>query len=345
MSETMLPETHRPPLTPRPVASSVEELLDGATGREPFLHSDSKSGVGFERVTIGGEAFILKYVHIDDDWTMRFFGETTCIPVDVWRSGLMDAAVERIDHATVAVAGGLGRDGLGGALLMRDVGPAMVPAGDDPLPLAHHLQLLDDLAALGARLWNWRDDVGLLPLANRWQAFNDTVIAAEEARGFPDAVPRIAREGWARFDGRAAPAVRDLVQGLRRDLRPLVDAVATTPLTFLHGDWKLGNLGIGPDGRTVLLDWTYCGAGPICFELAWYLAINRARLPHTKDDAIAALRASLERHGVDTSGWWERQLGLCLLGGLVLFGWEKAFGADEEFGWWCDRALEGARLL
>jgi hypothetical protein len=194
-------------------------------------------------------------------------------------------------------------------------------------------------------MWGWTDDVGLLPPANRWIAFNDTCIAAEEARGFPDPVPSIAKEGWARFAARAPRAASEAVQGLRRDTRPLVDAAATTPSTFLHGDWKLGNLGIAADGRTVLLDWTYCGAGPICFELGWYLAINRARLPHRKEDAIVAFRAALERHGVDTAGWWERQLGLCLLGAVVLLGWEKAFGSDDEFGWWCDRAVEGARLL
>jgi len=341
----MLAEMRTGQPAPRPVAASIEELLDGARSRRPFLHSDSKSGAGFERVEIDGEPHILKHVHIDDDWTMRFFFETTCIPVDVWRHGLMDVLDGRIDHATVAVASGLGRDGLGGALLMRDVSPWMVPAGDDPLPLEHHRQLLDDLAALAARMWGWTDDVGLLPLANRWLAFNDAGIAAEEARGFPDAVPRIAKEGWARFDERAPRAARQAVQALRRDTGPLVEAVAATPLTFLHGDWKLGNLGLGADGRTVLLDWTYCGVGPACFDLGWYLAINRARLPHSKEEAIAAFRASLERHGVDTTGWWERQLGLCLLGTVVLLGWEKALGGDEEFGWWCDRAVEGARLL
>ena len=332
-------------LNPRPVVGSIEELLDGATAREPFLHSDSKSGVGFERVVVGGEPHILKRVHLDDDWTMRFFFETTCIPVEVWQRGFMDALPERIDHATVAVAAGLGRDGLGGALLMRDVGPAMVPAGDGPLPLDHHLQLLDDMAALSAALWGWADGTGLLPPANRWLAFNDAGIAAEEARGFPDAVPRIAQEGWARFDQRAPKAARDAVQDLRRDTAPLVAAAATTPQTFLHGDWKLGNLGIGRDGRTVLIDWTYCGVGPACFDLVWYLALNAARLPHAKEDAIAAFRTFLEHHGVATEPWWDRQVGLCLLGGAVLFGWEKVFGSDEEFGWWCDRAVEGTRFL
>ena len=55
---------------------------------------------------------------------------------------------------------------------------------------------------------------------------------------------------------------------------------------------------------------------------------------------------SLERRGVDTSVWWDRQLALSLLGALVQFGWEKAFGGlDSELAWWQDRALEGARLL
>src|SRR5256885_2654817 len=44
----------------------------------------------------------------------------------------------------------------------------------------------------------------------------------------------------------------DVIDSLRRDPTPVVAAMRTTPLTFLHGDWKLGNLGTGADGRTVL---------------------------------------------------------------------------------------------
>jgi hypothetical protein len=80
-------------------------------------------------------------------------------------------------------------------------------------------------------------------------------------------------------------------------------------------------------------------------DLAWYLSLNRARLPESKEDAIEATRRSLEARGVDTRGWWEAQVGLCLLGALVQFGWEKALGDADELGWWCDRAREGARWL
>jgi hypothetical protein len=104
-------------------------------------------------------------------------------------------------------------------------------------------------------------------------------------------------------------------------------------------------MGIAADGRMVLIDWAYVGEGPACHELGWFVALNRAKLPVSKDTTIEAFRLGLERHGVDTGGWWERQLGLCLLGALVLFGWEKALGDGDELAWWCDAARQGARLL
>jgi len=335
----------RPDLTPRPVASSVEELLAGATAREPFLHSDSKSGSSFERVTIDGEPHVVKYVHVDGDWTMRFCGDVGCKPLQVWVAGLMDVLPERIDHGMVGAAAGLGRNGWGAALLMRDLSSEMVPAGDDAIALDEHLGYIDTMAALAARTWNWVDDVGLVPIGNRWAWFGDANLAYEREHGWANPVPRIAEEGWQRLTTRAPRQLVDLLADLRNDTTTLVDAVASTPMSFVHGDWKLGNVGTARDGRTVLIDWTYPGSAPVCHDLGWYLALNSARLPQPKEDAIAALRAALERHGVDTAPWWDRQLSLCLLGTLVEFGWEKALGDDDELGWWCDRATEGASYL
>jgi hypothetical protein len=160
-------------------------------------------------------------------------------------------------------------------------------------------------------------------------------------------VPRIATEGWQRFHERAPADMRDAVEALRVDVTPLVDVLRTTPWTFLHGDWKFGNVGTAVDGRTILLDWAYPGAGPVCHELGWYLALNRSRLPegHTKERVAADLRTALERHGVPTGEWWDRQLALCLLGALVQFGWEKALGDQDELDWWIDHARAGIDLL
>ncbi len=186
-----------------------------------------------------------------------------------------------------------------------------------------------------------------MPHRFRWQWFGRDQLEGERALGFPEPVPRIASEGWQRFATRAPGPLAARIEELRTDASDLSEAIRSTPQTFLHGDWKFGNLGSGVDGRTILLDWAYPGEGPICHELVWYLALNRARLPagHTKETTIEAFEAGLRRHGVETGAWFDRQLALCLLGGLVQFGWEKAFGDDDEFGWWVAAASEGMSLL
>jgi hypothetical protein len=334
-------------LQPQPVAGSLDELLAGAHDRRPFLTSDSKSGSTFERVVLDGEPYVVKHVHVDGDWTMRGFGDLGCRPALVWSSGLLAALPASIDHAVAGVAVEQGRHGWGAALLLHDVGPWLVPPGDEPLALARHRGFLATLAELSAAFWGWEDDIDLLPLENRWAMFGPSALAVEEQLGWPEPVPKVAAEGWGRFAERAPADVRDVVDGLRRDLDPLVVAVRRTPQTLLHGDWKLGNVGSRPepDGRTILLDWSYPGAGPVAHDLAWYLAMNRDRLPEPKEACIDALGTSLAAQGIDLDGWWDTQVSLCLLGALVQLGWEKALGDDDELGWWCDRAREGAAHL
>jgi hypothetical protein len=58
---------------------------------------------------------------------------------------------------------------------------------------------------------------------------------------------------------------------------------------------------------------------------------------------ISRFRTSLEHHGIDTSGWWERQLDLCIVGIMATFGWEKALGEEAELRWWESRTVDAAR--
>ncbi len=313
------------------MVSSVEELLAGATSREPFGTTDSKSGSAFERVVIDGESLIVKHVHIDDDWTMRFNGDIGCHPAQVWQAGLMDVLPERIDHGVVAVAAGLGRNCWGAAILMRDLSDAMVPPGDDPLDVEQHVSLIDDLAALSARHVGMegrrrarapRRRAGHGSTTPRWRS--------SKQRGWPDPVPKIAFDGWERFADRAPADVFDTIDALRRSPAPLVTAMRETPLTFVHGDWKLGNLGTGsrrPHGPDRL---DVPGRGPL---------LLRAHLVSRGEPSADAacprrtrstrFRSSLEANGIDTAGWFDRQLTLSLLAGLVVFGWEKALGDDD----------------
>jgi hypothetical protein len=332
-------------LRSRPAADSVEALVGPGARCRPFRHEDGKSGSTFERVRIGDDRFVLKRLHVDDDWIARSLGDLRCRSLLVWTSGLLDAVPAVVDHAVVGAAGGLGRNGWGAALLMHDVGAHLVPAGDAPLAADRHAALVEGMAELAAHLWGWSDGIGLLPLSLRYSMFGPGMLEVERDRGWPDAVPRLADEGWRRFADRVPAATSSVVTALRHEPSALAGALASTPSTFLHGDWKLGNLGTRPDGRVVLLDWAYPGEGPACHDLAWYLALNRARLPEPKEAVIARFRRGLERRGVATDPWWDRQLGLCLLGALVQFGWEKALGDDDELAWWVDAAAAGARWL
>ena len=331
------------------LASSVEDLLANAEDRRPFVNPDGRSGTAFEHVRIDGVAHVLKYVHLDSDFTMRVSGDIACRTVRAWQAGLLDSAPDLIDHAIVGAAAGWGRNGWGVALLMRDVSADLLPLGHGTIPAEQHAAFIDHLAGFCAATWDWHDDPisgpGLLPYAARWAWFTPYALESERALGWPENVPRVAEEGWRRFSEVAPADVARVVQELRWDLTPLVDALRQTPSCFLHGDVKASNTGRASDGRTVLIDWAYVGEGPACHELTWHLALDRSRLPLSKEATADLFRAGLERHGVETAGWWDRQFALCLLGAVVQFGWEKARGDADELGWWCDAAREGAASL
>jgi hypothetical protein len=200
------------------------------------------------------------------------------------------------------------------------------------------------LAAFHAGFFGWRDTIGLQQLDRRFLFFAPDTIEPELAGRDVAGPIAAADEGWRRLPARSRP-LADLVRIVHNDPAALAEALRATPQTFVAGDWKLGNLGSRRDGRTIVLDWAYPGEAPPCWELAWYLALNRARLPESKEDTIAAYRRALERHGVDTAGWWEHQLGLCLVAIMATFAWEKALGDADELAWWEKAAINGSAWL
>jgi hypothetical protein len=327
----------------RAVLDSIEELLADADERTP-LESAGKSGADMERVVIGGERFVLKRFDLETDWILRASGVPGGATLEVWRRGILDALPGPLVHPIVAAAHDRVRPSVS-AVLMHDVSDLLVPVSDEPITLAQQDVFLDHMAALHAAFWDSGPDVEVVTLENRYLELSPRTAAVEVGRGSDHLVPRLIGEGWPLLR-EVAPRAARVVVPLAHDPAPLVRALASTPQTFVHGDWKLDNLGTDEEGRTVLLDWEMPGRAPAACDLGWYLAINCRRLPTSKEQAIETYRASLERHGVDTGPWWERQLGLCLLGALVQFGWEKALGGrDDELVWWEEQAVRGAGLL
>ena len=330
-------------LMARPLHGSIEELVAGCSSREPMVPADSKSGARFEWVIRDGERFVLKYQDARDDWLMRATGDLDGHRyAALWSCGLLDEVPTCIDHCVVgaAVENGVG------AILLKDVTDTLLPLGDEPFDATAHARFLDHMAQLHAHFWGWSDTIELTTLTQRYLTFSPAVARAEEQRGSDALVPKVMAEGWGRLPTES-PAAAEILMPLLDDPEPLVTRLASVPQTFVHGDWKAGNLGVHSDGRTVLLDWGEepGQASPIA-DLAWYLALNSARLPESKERSVARYREALHSHGVDTDGWWDRAFGLEMVGAMVQFGWEKAFGgAGPELGWWEAEVVKGAAYL
>ena len=243
---------------------------------------------------------------------MRQTGDLGCVPVTVWESGVLDLLPDCIDHATVGAArdGGPARRGADArrrrcARARRRVAPvdrgAAPPASSTTSPRATRPS------------WGWRDDVGLVPLANRYSFFGPDALDVRGGAGFPHPVPRIAAEGWARARRRLAPSwpprSRPLPPGAvgaaRRAGRDAQHACSTatgssrtsapTPRRA-HGARRLVDV----------------GRGSAAHRAAALRSRSTGRASphgHGHDDVPStAYRAALERRGVDTAPWWERQL-------------------------------------
>ena len=330
------------------VYASVTDLIAGVTDRTSLTEGAGKSGARLERIVIGGQPYVLKHLDLAEDWTMRASGCLRGAPLLAWERGLLARLPACFNQPIVGVAveqgGGPSPSG-GCALLMRDVTPWLVPVTDEPISLDQHLRFLRHMAALHAAFWACGSECEVVPVMHRYLELSPWLAHAEATVGSAHLVPRLVGEGWPRL-AEVAPAAAAVVIPLALDPGPLVEALAGTPQTFVHSNWKLDNLGTDADGRTVVLDWEQPGRGAPLSDLAWYLAINCRRLPQGKLDAIAAYRQALEEHGISTEVWWDRQLALCLLGALVQFGWEKALGGyDEELAWWETQAVRAAPLL
>jgi Phosphotransferase enzyme family len=319
----------------------VAALLARATAREAVRPADARAGADYQRVAADGQAYFLKRLSPATDWIMRVTGDHVHRPYLVWRAGIMDKAPGCIDHTVVAMeVTGTGDDAVL-SVLMRDVGACLVPPGDDQVPLAQHAGFIGHLAGLAAAFWGWQDVIGLTTMAQRVRFFAPDNIAPELVTAEVPGPIAAAAEGWHRLP-RRSPLLWNVARLVHERPEVLTGPLGRTPPTFLHGDWKMGNLGSHPDGRTILLDWAYPGSGPACWDLCWYLALNQARLPEAKEAAIERFRAALEASGVATDPWWQAQLDLCVIGIMATFGWEKALGDAAELDWWEHRTAGAA---
>jgi hypothetical protein len=329
---------------------------------DPLRSTDSASRVPLFRIVAttatGSRRFVLKIASPEGDWIARATSDDGVREVALFQAGLPDRLPPFIDWPALDA-----RQGTESAwyLLMRDLAAEpvvqLVPPGDDPVAPAEVEHYLIDLAGLHRAFLGRAGDFAAVSFCalDPWMTLLGPATINRERGGNDPVTPHLAR-GWSTF-ARLAPApIASGVAALLTEPLPLVDALKQGPATLLHGDFKFGNLGrrVAPRRATIALDWSLSTWASPLLDLAYFLAVNSARIPFPKERGIGIYREELgDLYGSD----WERALDLALLGGGVLrLGWAKALGATSddpaiarreraEIDWWLKTAARGLGRL
>lgn len=173
---------------------------------------------------------------------------------------------------------------------------------------------------------------------------NAATLESLAERGFPHPVVGRAYAGWRvafeRLPERAAALLREAPESL-------AERGARLPRTLTHGDSKVANFALMPDGRVAAFDWAVVGAGPVANELGWHLAVA-TRLPGAKERSIDRYRRALESSlGRPLGGaFWKEMVENAVLTGSAMMLWSKALALDSgtarargEWDWWVERLL------
>jgi hypothetical protein len=217
----------------------MTSILAGARARTPLVVTDGRSGSALERVTLAdGRVVVVKRVAPAWDWIMRGTGDPGRIAV-LWSSGLLARVPAVLDHGVLAVEA----DGDAWLVIMRDLSADFVPE-DARLSRAQSRQILDAAAALHAVFWGAPHEPRLCTLTDRYTLLAPPNAERERARGNQFAVTIL--RGWERLAELLPADVGEAVLALAERPEPLAAALARHPATLIHGDLKLGNIGLPP---------------------------------------------------------------------------------------------------
>lgn len=328
------------------IAGPVERV------HEAPLNAPGFSGSSHTRLTLEGKrhkprTLVLKRTPLARDWTVYRTGEGIAREPRLLDSPELSRVWEEFHCPYLAhgEAPGLA------AMLMEDLTPSLFPDVREPLAPASEDALLGALAAMHARFWESRAlDLPWLVAPHVYGALLGPGSGAEEARRKPShpMFTRV-RAGWGYALARVSPPVARL---LARPDEAYAAAIRGLPRTLVHGDAKVANFAILPDGRVSAFDWQLVGAAPPSVDLGWYLAINASRLARPREEVLLRYRSILEQalgRRLDAP-LWTRLTGATLLVGALMLLWSKALAVEAgseralaEWDWWMESLSRLAR--
>jgi len=328
-----------------PLADVLDRHGLAGAPEEPF-ENDGWSGARLTRLERpDGGRFVIKRDSLELDWIARTTGDVPELrEARLAHAGPALPWPVRLPHVGVASDGDLVAE------LMPDLTGTLL-RWEHPTANEAVEQVLRALAALHREPWHAQlpADFPWTDLETRVTLLTRASAERYDAAGLPVGARFLS--GWDAFDRLVRPPVRDLMRRISDDPSPLVAALRRLPVVGLHGDLKLGNVGIGGDGTAWMIDWQMTLVAPVAVELGWFLVCNVASLRMTPDVALERYRVAA---GLPDDAAWRATFDLAVLVGLVLRGWRK--GLDTEAGvvypsgkaaaydlaWWGSQAMGAA---
>ena len=241
------------------------------------------------------------------------------------------------------------------AVVMNDLSPFLFPDVRQPLAEDQEERLLSAIAALHAIFWTAPSDRSValdLPLLARPEHHVGLIDAccaadAEASASLPAGLRDSVQRGWTAALERLPARLFALMTTPASEMTPFWEKL---PRTLVHGDVKVANFALMPDGRVAAFDWALLTAGPASIDIGWYLAVNASRLAGSKDDALARYRRLLTARlpAPLPSALWATLVRSAIIFGARMLLWSKALaveaerpGALAEWNWWLEQ-LEAA---
>jgi len=241
------------------------------------------------------------------------------------------------------------------ALVMDDLTPFLFPDVRQPLEPGQEERLLGAIAALHATFWTEAEkssaalDLPILAGPHHHVGILDACCAADPAAValLPENLRDSVTRGWTAALERLPPPLFALMTTPAAELSPFWERL---PRTLVHGDVKVANFALLPDGRVAAFDWAIVGAAPASIDIGWYLAVNATRLAGSKEDTLARYRRLLTARLTEplSNALWATLVRSAIIFGARMLLWSKALaveaerpGALAEWNWWVEQ-LEAA---
>lgn len=325
------------------VLSALLSVRVRAVTRQPLEVAHRSANAHYEillETDAGRSRLILKEFQPQRDWVMRLTHDTFTREAMLFVHGIYAQMPAQIIVPMIAVA----RHGGTWATLLHDISSELLPSDRMLLPDDARF-LLENLAALHAHFWNDRNlennALGLSSLEDFVTILSPARVKEEIRAGRDHPVLEMAVRGWVRFEQTAPKDVVKVVGALQEKPTLMLDILEKMPPTLLHGDFKLGNLGIYATGETIALDWQDATRGAGVLDLGYFVTLNAQWLPFGKTEALEIYRQAMQAYGHSIS-MGDIELGL-IVGGALRLMWLMILNDNRDLAWWYDLICRNAR--